>query len=195
MEDQEILDVFTYCRILDVRGEHEYTQIIQAGQRGYTKVISTLRNSGYQWDERVCVTAMSNKFYDTVKWLIDNKCPHETIGLSTMAAIRQDTEVLRWLLEKGCPLDRSIFFVVESSIHWTLEMVQLLHSYNCRLSKILYESVPFCGDGALLKWLDEHFILLKVSTKIGFLKFLLNGINHKFLIDKTFKYYITNNPF
>ena len=58
-----------------ITGEWRYYHMYSAANRGRLEVVKWLRADGCPWDEKACLFAGSCKSWDTLQYLVDNKCP------------------------------------------------------------------------------------------------------------------------
>ena len=49
--------------------------MFSAASKGHLDVVKWLRANGCPWDEDVCIRAAEHKHWDTLQYLVDNKCP------------------------------------------------------------------------------------------------------------------------
>jgi hypothetical protein len=58
-----------------ITGEWRDYHMYSAANRGRLEVVKWLRADGCPWDEKACLFAGSCKSWDTLQYLVDNKCP------------------------------------------------------------------------------------------------------------------------
>jgi hypothetical protein len=125
--------------------------LVVAAQEGYQEFIDFAIHSGCPLGdtEEVVGAAADNGHEELVRWLVEEKKFHLHADVAVRAARGKQPELLRYLHEKGCPLDRRV--VRECIIRGEFELVKWL-STKVSMPNSICNLAATHGHLNILKW-------------------------------------------
>ena len=122
-------------------------QSIVRGKLNAWEGLNPLRN------DRAPAWAASNNHFETLKWLILNKCPHD-VDVCCNAAFNGNLEMLQWARENGCEWNERV--CTNAAMGGHLHILIHLRRHNCPWNTNTLIFAEMNGHDHIAKWAEAN---------------------------------------
>ena len=102
-----------------------------AARTGQLQCLKFLHENDCPWDKGTCASSVYRGHLNCLQYAHDNGCPWDTQRIALIAAKAFNSYCLKYVVENGASLSCEIMLHTVHNAFVTLEIVQILLSYNC----------------------------------------------------------------